>query len=547
MTPEILDLLFPNKLPSVEEIEKRYPPRPEGQMVVRIAPSPTGYMHVGTLYVALLDERTIHQRGGVFYLRIEDTDQERYVPEAVPIILKELDRYGLTLDEGPQLDGTEKGAYGPYTQSKRKEIYQAFVKKLVAEGKAYPCFCTSEEVNVTRKIQEKLGVRPGYHGKYAKCRNLSDSQVLEKLHQGLPFVIRIRSTGDYNKKRSFKDLFKGVVQMPEYDLDVVIMKQDGLPTYHFAHLIDDHLMGTTHVTRTDEWLSSLPLHVQLFEMMGWKVPEYAHFAPIQKLDNGNKRKISKRHDPEANVAFFAEKGYPTGALIEYLMNLISSGFEDWRRANPDTPAFDYPIGFDKVTNVGGALFDFVKLNSVSKEVIARMTADEVYQNLLTWAKDYNPEFLKRLEQNKDYIIRILGIERLIGPKSRKDLIKWEDVPADIAFFFKEDLPSYKERIAVLEGFDLADIQKIAKDFIATFDINDDKDTWFAKVKQVGEGCGFAPDNKTYKQNPTAYKGNVSDTAKILRVLVTGRTQTPDLWSIMQILGKDEVIRRLTAA
>lgn len=544
MTPEILNLLFPMELPSIEDIEAQYPLRSPEAVVTRVAPSPTGFMHVGTVYAALLNERIAHQSQGVFFLRIEDTDQERYIPEAVPLILTELARYGIFPDEGPTLDGTEKGLFAPYTQSKRKHIYQAYVKHLVEQGKAYPCFCTKEERELVKKLQEKQSIRPGYHGKYAKCRHLSDTQILEHLKNNHPFVIRFKSTGDYNQKQNFTDLIKGNLQLPQNDIDVVIMKQDGLPTYHFAHVVDDHLMGTTYVMRGDEWLSSLPLHTQLFDLMQWKAPNYGHFAPLQKIDNGNKRKLSKRHDPEANISFFWEKGYPKQALLEYLTNLISSGFEDWRKANIDKDMQEYEISFKKISNLAGALFDFVKLSSISKEVIARMTAQEVYTDVYAWASDFNPEFKELLGNNKDLFLRIFSIERLIGPKSRKDIIKWEDVPFDVAFFFKENFPSKQDRYALLQGFAEEDIQCIAQQFFDTFDVQDDKDTWFAKIKEIAFNNGFATDNKAFKANPSAFKGNISDVAKIIRVLLTGRDKTPDLWSIMQILDAQTIKERL---
>ncbi len=547
MTPEIIDLIFPNPLPTPAEIEARYPRRnlPEGAKVTRVAPSPTGFMHVGTLYAGLLCERVAHQSGGIFYLRVEDTDQKRKVDGAMELIVKSLDRYGIRADEGVDKDGQDFGAYGPYTQSARRDIYQAYVKSLLEQGLAYPCFCAAEDLDIMRKIQEKTSVRPGYYGKYAKCRNLTDEQILENLKAGKPFVIRFKSSGDNNKRMIIKDLIKGDMALPENDIDVVIMKGDGLPTYHFAHAVDDHLMGTTHVIRGDEWVSSIPLHIQLFVALGWKAPKYAHFAPLQKIDNGNKRKLSKRHDPEASLTYFWEKGYPENALIEYMLNLINASFEDWRRNNPDKPAFDFPVNFTKVSNAAGALFDFVKLNSIAKDVVARMSAEQVYDAVLAWATDYRPTFAERLKANRKYVIRILDIERNIGKKSRKDIVKWDDVEQDIAYFFDDLLTvSPAEKAALLAPLTESDIRLIADEFAAIYQPADDKETWFAHIKAIAEKHGFATDMKAYKENPAAFKGSVSDVAKVLRVLVTGRDKTPDLYEIMRILGADKVRARL---
>lgn len=548
MTPEIISLIFPNPLPTPAEIEARYPRRnlPEGAKVTRVAPSPTGFMHVGGIYAGLLSERVAHQSGGVFYLRVEDTDQKRKVDGAVDLIINSLARYGIHADEGVAPNGQDFGSYGPYTQSERKEIYQAYIKYLLEQGLAYPCFCATEDLDIMRKIQEKTGVRPGYYGKYAKCRNLTDDQIVENLKAGKPFVIRFRAPGNYDKRMIIKDLIKGDLALPENDIDVVIMKGDGLPTYHFAHAVDDHLMGTTHVTRGDEWVSSVPLHIQLFVALGWKAPKYAHFAPLQKTENGNKRKLSKRHDPEANIMYFWEKGYPESALIEYMLNLINASFEDWRRNNPDKNAFDFPVNFNKISNAAGALFDFVKLHSISKEVVAQMTAAEVYEAVLKWASEYNKPFAERLAANREYVTRILNVERHIGKKSRKDIVKWEDVESDLTYFF-DDLftTTLEEKLALLKPLSENDIRLIADEFSAVYHPAEDKDTWFAHIKTIAEKHGFATDMKAFKENPSAFRGNVSDVAKVLRVLVTGRDKTPDLYEIMQILGVDRVKARLS--
>ncbi len=546
MTPEIIEKLFPNPLPTVAELEAKYPPRAlqPGQKVTRVAPSPTGFMHVGGIYAGLLCERVAHQSGGVFFLRIEDTDQKRKIEGAREVILRSLGRYGLFADEGVNEAGEDVGAYGPYTQSERQEIYQAYAKKLVEDGLAYPCFCVTEDLDIMRKIQEKQGHRPGYYGKYAKCRTLSDSEILEALNAGKPWVLRFKSGGSNEKRMLIKDLLKGDINMPENDLDIVILKGDGLPTYHFAHAVDDHLMGTTHVIRGDEWVSSVPLHIQLFVALGWKAPKYGHYATLQKLDNGNRRKLSKRHDPEANIVYFWEKGYPETALIEYLLNLINASFEDWRAKNPDKNAFDFPMNFNKISNTAGALFDFQKLNSITKEVVAKMTAEEVYNAVLKWATEYKPDFMERLTAHKDYIVSILNIERNIGKKSRKDLIKWEDVEEDISYFFDDmfapDLAQFTDEVKM----SVDEMKQVGADFKALYSDTDDKNAWFAKIQEVASKHGFAADMKAYRENPEAFRGSVADVANVLRILITGRTKSPDLHAIMQIMGQTRVLNRL---
>ncbi len=547
MTPEIINLLFPNPLPDIASIEAKYPPRSlqPGQKVTRVAPSPTGFMHIGGIYAALLCERVAHQSGGIFYLRIEDTDQKRKVEGAEEVIINSLGRYGIHADEGVDQNGKDYGPYQPYTQSQRKEIYQAYAKKLVEEGLAYPCFCSQEDLDIMRKIQEKQSLRPGYYGKYAKCRKLTDDEILANLKAGKPYVLRFKSNGDYNKRMIIKDLLKGDISMPENDLDVVLIKGDGLPMYHFAHAIDDHLMGTTHVIRGDEWLSSVPLHIQLFVALGWKAPKYGHCAPLQKLDNGNRRKLSKRHDPEANIVFFWEHGYPEKALIEYLFNLLNASFEDWKRTNPDKDAFDFPMNFSKLSNTAGALFDFQKLNSISKEVVAKMSAEDVFSAVLKWAETYQPNFADRLRDNREYVISILDIERNIGKKSRKDLLKWEDLPNDISYFF-DDLftTTREEKKTLIPNISEDLIRTISQEFSRIYNPADDKDAWFNHIKEIAESHGFAGEMKAYRENPEAFKGNVSDVANVLRVLVTGRDKTPDLYMIMKVMGTERVKKRL---
>ena len=547
MKDEILDLVFKDPLPSVAEIEAKYPPRqlPEGTIVTRVGPSPTGLLHLGTLNAALIPYSLARATNGVFFLRIEDTDQKRQVAEATEVILKAFKDYDIHPDEGLTEDGTQKGAYGPYIQSQRKHIYQAYAKELLRQDKAYLCFCSEETLAQAHEQQVKAKIRPGYYGPFAKCRNLREDTVLQNLKDGKPFVVRFKSPGHYSQKIIVKDLVRGKREMPQNDLDIPILKSDGLPTYHFAHAIDDHLMGTTHVIRGEEWLPSVPLHIQLFESLGWQVPNYVHISHILKLDEktGNKRKISKRYDPEACVNFYDEQGYPKTALIEYLLNLCNSNFEDWRRANPDASYKEFKLSIQKL-NTSGALFDLTKLHSICRDQIGKMTAEEIYEATLKWAKVYNKDFATKLENNKAYMIDILNIERLGAKKVRKDLMKWSDVESETAFFFEDSFVRPDPAVA-LAPMSADTIKAIVTDYTALYDENDDKDVWFDKIKQVAEKNGFCTDMKAYKANPSAFKGSVADVAKVLRVLITGKEQSPDLYAVMRVLGKSNTLKRLS--
>ena len=550
MKKEIIDLIFPKPLPSVEEIEAKYPRRnlPEGAVITRVGPSPTGFFHLGNLMAALLPERVAHQSSGVFILRIEDTDQKRQVEGAKELVLRTLKEYGIHNDEGPVLSGKEDGAYGPYVQSERKEIYHAYIKKWLQEDKAYLCFCSEEDNEKTHEMQTKANIRPGYYGPFAKCRKLTEDEILENLKAGKPFIVRFKSPGHYSKKIVIEDLIRGKREFPESDLDIPIMKGDGLPTYHFAHLIDDHLMGTTHVIRGEEWLSSLPLHIQLFTVAGWKAPKYAHISHVQKLDeNGNRRKLSKRLDPEANVTYFDEKGYPKEALIEYLLNLGNSNFEDWRKQNPDKSYKEFQFNIKKIGS-SGALFDFVKLDSISRDVVGRLSAEEVYNRALDWCEKYDVPFATIMKDNADYMKKILDIERSNVKKVRKDITIWADVKKECSFFFDNQFTlTTGEAYAMLKPLSVNEIQLIVNKFSELYNPSDDKNTWFEKIKQVATDIGFTCDMKAYKANPEAFKGNVSDVATVLRVFVTGKTQTPDLYSIMQVMGAERVSKRLSLA
>ncbi len=538
-----IDKIFPNPIPSIDEIENKYKRRTlsDGAKVTRVAPSPTGFMHIGGVYAGLINERLAHQSDGVFFLRIEDTDTKREVEGATELICSSLANYGIKADEGFDASGHEIGSYGPYKQSERKEIYQAYIKQMLSDGRAYPCFATQEELDELRKNQELSGARPGYYGRYAKYRDLSPEKIEEKLDAGIPFVIRFKSNGSYNNKIVIQDGLKGKINFPENDLDVVIMKSDGLPTYHFAHVIDDYLMGTTHVIRGDEWLSSLPLHVQMFKAMGFKVPKYTHIAPIQKMDGDSRRKLSKRHDPEADVRYYDTVGYPKVAVIEYLLNLANSSFEDWRRNNRDKSYKEFPVSLNKLSP-SGALFDFVKLNNISKEVIARMTTDEIFKNTYDWSKNYDEKLYSLMDSTPDYVKSILSIERTGAKNARKDIAKYSDVLNEIIYFFDEDFKLSEDAKSELKSISQA--KEIVNTYISMFNENDTKEEWFTKMQKLASQFNYAQNAKMFKENPDQYNGDISQVVKIFRILLTGKTQTPDLSEIQHTMGKERVIKRL---
>lgn len=539
--------LFPEALATPEELAIKYPPRSvaEGALVTRIAPSPTGFVHLGSLYTSLISERLAHQSQGIFILRIEDTDKKREIAGMAELFTTTLQHYHLTIDEGLGTDGQESGNYGPYTQSARIQIYQSYVKALYEQGLAYPCFATPEELETLRSHQETIGERSGYYGRFATWRTQGPEAALAALEQGLKPVMRLKSPGNFHEKIIINDLLLGRREMPENDQDIVILKTDGLPTYHFAHAVDDHLMGTTHVVRGNEWFPSLPLHLQLFAVLGWQPPQYAHLAPIQKMDEGKKRKLSKRKDQEANMEYYQQAGYPAAAVIEYLLNLANSNFEDWRRANPTADNNSFQLSWKKLANSNGPLFDLAKLNDISKELISRLDASTVFNNTLEWAKKYDQAFYQLLTDNQEYIQKILDIERSGTPKPRKDIARWAEVENEIAYFFDDNfiVPAdvYQAAVTELQG---ANQQQIIKDFLAVYNISDNPETWFEKLKVVGEQHGFAATNQDYKANPAQYRGQVGAIAKVLRLLLTGRTQTPNLCLIMQVLGEDRIKRRL---
>ena len=543
---DLADLIFPDAK-EISYYEEKYPERnlPEGAVVSRFAPSPTGFVHIGGLYQALVAREMTKKTNGVFFLRVEDTDQKREVENGVTGIINSLKDFDMAPDEGMISDTEEIGNYGPYKQSLRKDIYQAYAKYLLEQGKAYPCFCTPEEGEEIRKKQEAAKIRPGYYGVWAKCRNLTVEEAAEKIKNGENYIIRFKSPGREDRKIKHHDFIKGNVDFPENDQDIVIIKADGLPTYHFAHAVDDHLMRTTLVIRSDEWLSSVPLHLQLFNELGFKAPKYAHIAPIMKNDDGNKRKLSKRKDPEAAVSYYKEEGIPVNAVKEYLLNIANSSFENWRRANPDKGMEEFDFQLNKMS-VSGALFDMIKLLDIGKTVISKMTAEEVYENSLEWAKEFDDELYAML-QDKEYSLKIFGIERG-NKKPRKDIAKWSDVKNSIIYMYDNKFLNSEVSYDYGKISDKEEIKKLLKEYVEEFfDINDDKDTWFNKIKDLAEKNGYAREVKEFKANPESYPGHVGDVSTVLRVALTGRQNTPDMYEIMKVLGGKSVVARLNKA
>ena len=544
---DLANLIFPDAK-DISYYEEKYPERnlPEGAVVTRFAPSPTGFVHIGGLYQALVARTIAEKTGGVFFLRVEDTDQKREVENGVTGIVNSLKDFDMAPDEGMISDTEEIGNYGPYKQSLRKDIYQAYAKYMIEQGKAYPCFCTPEDGEEMRKKQEAAKVRPGYYGVWAKCRNLSVEEMIEKIKAGVPYIIRFKSPGREDRKIKHKDVIKGNVDFPENDQDIVIIKADGLPTYHFAHAVDDHLMRTTHVIRSDEWLSSVPLHLQLFHELGFKAPKFAHISPIMKNDNGGKRKLSKRKDPEAAVSYYKEEGVPTDAVKEYLLNISNSTFENWRRANPDKPMEEFDFQLNKMS-VSGALFDMIKLLDIGKTVISKMTAEEVYKYSLEWAKEFDKELAEMLE-DKEYALKVFGIERG-NKKPRKDIAKWSDVKDNIEYMYDDKFYGKTQEYPYQPAIsDKEDISKILDLYIEKYyDENDDKQAWFDKIKALAVEMGYAGEVKEFKNNPGMYKAHVGDVSTVLRVALTSRTNTPDMFEIMQILGKDRISKRFEIA
>ncbi len=543
---ELANLIYP-EAKEITYYEEKYPTRnlKEGAIVTRFAPSPTGFVHIGGLYQSLIARKITKQTQGVFFLRIEDTDQKREVENGITGIVKALKDFNIIPDEGMISEKEEKGNYGPYQQSLRKEIYQSYAKYLIEQGKAYPCFCAPEEIEEIRKKQETAKIRPGYYGVWAKCRNHTVEEMAQKIKNGESYIIRFKSLGREDKKIKHHDVIKGNVDFPENDQDIVIIKADGLPTYHFAHAVDDHLMGTTHVIRGDEWLSSVALHLQLFHELGWKAPKYAHIAPIMKNDNGNKRKLSKRKDAEAAVSYYEEEGIPEEAVKEYLLNIANSAFENWKRANPDKTIEEFELQINKMS-VSGALFDMVKLLDVGKTVISRMSAQKVYEEAIKWARNHDKELEKMLE-DKEYALKIFNIERG-NKKPRKDISKWSEVKENIEYMYDKNFNEKKMEYPYQVINNKEEIKEILTKYLEKYyETTDDKQTWFDKIKELAEEMGYAKEVKEFKANPEKYKAHVGDVSTVLRVALTGRTNTPDMYEIMQILGKERIAKRFEKA
>ena len=535
----LAELLYPHVTETPEEVEARFPARsnPEGAVITRMAPSPTGFVHLGNLVQGLTSERMAHQSGGVLFLRVEDTDAKREVPGAVEVLINTLKHYGISFDEGATVDG-DSGSYGPYRQRQRAAIYHVFAKKLVAQGHAYPCFCTEEELSDMRQKQEANKETTGYYGQYAIWRDRSLEDVKAALDQGLSWVLRFRSNGNIENQFKFDDLVKGKLTITENNVDHVLLKSDGIPTYHFAHAVDDHLMHTTHVVRGDEWLPSLPFHIQLFQTLGFKLPKYVHIGPLMKMDGSSKRKLSKRKDPELALTFYKAEGFPVEAVYEYLMTLLNSNYEDWRRANPNAPANDFKFSPKKL-NPAGNLFDYAKLTDVSKNEIAKMDAEKAYALLTEWAKEFDPDFGEKLSADRDYAVSILAIGRG-GKKPRKDLATWKEAKPYIGFFYDEylQMPQFDPK------FSSDTVKTVLEKFVDRYDYSDDSAQWFDKVKAITEEIGFTTDMKAYKADPDAFAGTVADVSTFIRQAVTGKANSPDLYTVMQILGYDRSLDRI---
>jgi len=543
---KLANLIFPDINETIDDLEKRYPERnlPEGAEVTRFAPSPTGFLHSGALFTTLVNKKIASQTNGIFYFRLEDTDTKREIEGSADVFLNELGAFGLLPDEGVQKGGAEIGEYGPYTQSKRENIYKICAKELIRKGLVYPCFCTSDDLDKLRTMQEKGKMRPGYYGNFARCRNNTVEEMIARIEKGDKYILRLKSGGSHLKKIAFTDKIRGKIEQAQNDQDIVVIKSDGLPTYHFAHAVDDHFMRTTLVVRGEEWVASVPLHLELFYVLGFKPVKYAHVPTVMKLDGESKRKLSKRKDPEAACSYFLEAGYPTEAIIDYLLTIINSDFEPWRKGHQNSDISEFEVRLSKM-NVAGALFDMVKINDISKNIIGNMTTDELYNKVVIWAEKYNEELKNIIDKNPEYFKLILGIERDNVQKVRKDFAKYEDILPNISYMyndmFEEDI---KQGYNFSENVSKEDINVIISKYIDIIDLNVDKDTWFANLKEFTDSIGFCSNMKEYKQNREAYRGSISDVSGVIRVAITNRQNTPDIYSIMKVLGIEEVKRRL---
>ena len=540
---DLAELIFPNITKTIEDYEKIYPERnlPEGAMVTRFAPSPTGFVHMGSLLASFISSKAAKDTKGVFYLRIEDTDQKREVPNGIEGIVKDLKDFEIHIDEGALSREESIGEYGPYIQSERKEIYHAFIKHLISIGMAYPCFCSEEHLAEIREMQEATKSRIGYYGRYAVCRNIKIEDAYNRIKNGEKFIIRLKSPGDFEKKIVVNDLVKGKIEFPENDLDIVIMKSDGLPTYHFAHLVDDHLMRTTHVTRGDEWVSSLPIHQQLFQVFGFNPPKYAHLSPILKQEGETKRKLSKRKDPEAAMSYYAKLGIPIKAVHLYLMTIANTKFEQLYDQNKDKTLDDFKFDFKKIS-ASGSLFDVEKLINISRNYISFLSAEEVYDNVYNWSSIYDPNLHELLEKYKEYTINIFSIERY-QKKPRKDYESWSSIKKNIWYMYDELFTPSTYDFQKIK--DHEEISKILKTYLDKYyQESDDKETWFNKIKELTDELGYCSNMKEYKENPDKYKGSVADISTVIRVALTSSSMTPDLYEIMKLLGPNRIKSRI---
>ncbi|MEL7649046.1 MAG: glutamate--tRNA ligase [Sedimentibacter sp.] len=541
---KLAEILFPDIKESVEYYENEVFPKrnlKEGAKVTRLAPSPTGFIHLGNLYGAFVDERLAHQSEGVFMLRIEDTDEKRKVEGAVETIISSLEYFGVRFDEGAGIEG-EIGNYGPYFQSNRGKIYQCVAKHLVEMGRAYPCFCTEEELEETRKKQVEENVNTGYYGKWAKDRDLTLEEVQKHLDNNEEFVVRFKSMGTEEGTFEIDDAIRGHLTIHENYQDIVILKTNGIPTYHFAHVVDDRLMRVTHVVRGEEWLSTLPIHYEIFNTLGWETPVYCHTAHLMKMDNGAKRKLSKRKDPELGLGYYMDLGYHPSAVREYLLTILNSNYEEWRIQNPDSPAEEFSFTLEKMSN-SGALFDLDKLNNISKDVLLKFPAEEIYEFLLNWAKGHKAEIAGLLSENKEAVIRLLNVGRT-GDKPRKDLMYCQQIFEFISYFFDEYfqiVDRYPENIEAEEA------RKLLQAYMETYDHSDDQTGWFEKIRVIAQDNGYAAKPKDYKKNPELYKGHVGDVSSVVRIALVGRATSPDIWELQQIMGEEKVRARVERA
>lgn len=541
---DLAELLFPDVTMTIDDLEAKYPPRglKEGAQVTRFAPSPTGFLHTGSLFTSLISYTLAKQSGGVYFFRLEDTDTKRTIAGSGDLLIEQLGQFGIVADEGYTPSGDE-GAYGPYQQSKRRDIYRTVIKQMIIDGSAYPDFCTPEDLDAIRKVQEANKVLPGYYGKYARDRNLSVDERIAKIKAGVPWVIRFRSLGDHDRKIKFNDAIRGEIELQDNDTDVVILKSDGLPTYHFAHVVDDHFMRTTVITRGEEWIPSTPIHLGMFKSLGWHAPRYAHIPSIMKLDHGNKRKLSKRKDPEAAVSYFLEKGYQPKALLVYLMSIANSNFEEWTFANKTYDFSKFAFRLKKMS-LDGALFDQDKLNYFGKEMIAKTPLEELFAEVKGYAEKYDPAFFGKIESDEAYFKKILNIEK-DRKNPRKDYAKFSDIYPLIKFFYQDE---YEKILAnplpFKESYSKEEIASLLSDFKGKMLFGTDENAWWNGMKEIVAAHGFAISNKDYAEHPENYKGNVSDGSEVLRVAITGAKDSPNLHEILEILGKEEVTRRL---